>query len=216
MFRGDHRELVRTLNRALGLARELGHPRTGSEHFLLALTDLVGHERALRGAVPRDGAGVEADRETLAVLGLDLDDLPGIVDHPPAREPLLPLGARKARERRARLNPPPGLDARAAYAASLRLALARREREHRREHLALTLVALDPGVAWLLRTAGVDRVALLGDLAARFPPPRRNALLRAERRLGHRARHRDLVRRYERTTGRDVVSGSAVPHLITG
>lgn len=219
MFRGDHPELRRTMGRAPALARGFGHPRTGSEHLLLALADLTGHADALRAAVrevPGDGAGAAADRETLAVLGVDLGDLLGVVDRPPVREPLLPLGARRARERCARPAPPLGLDAQAACAASLRLALARREREHRREHLALTLVALDPGVAWLLATARVDRAALLADLAARFPPPRRNPLLRVERRLGHAVRHRGLVRRYERTTGREVASGSAVPALILG
>lgn len=219
MFR-SHPDLGRTVDRALALARELNHPRTGSEHLLLALADLVGHAEALRDAVarvPEAGAGAAADRETLAVLGLDLDHLLGaVVDQPPTREPLFPLGARQARRRCARLDPPLGLDAQAAYEASLRLALARREREHRREHLALTLVALDPGVAWLLGTARVDRATLLNSLAARFPPPRRNPVLRAERRLGLRVRHRDLVRRYERTTGRDVVSGAAVPALILG
>jgi hypothetical protein len=80
----------------------------------------------------------------------------------------------------ARLTPPLGLDAQAAYAAGLRLALARREREHRPEHLALALIALDSGVAWVLKTANVDRKALLADLAATFPPPRRNPFLTAE------------------------------------
>ena len=48
------------------------------------------------------------------------------------------------------MSPPLGLDAQAVYEASLRLALARREREHRPEHLALALVTLDPGAAWVL------------------------------------------------------------------
>ena len=38
MFRGEHPELGRVLGRALALARDLGHPRVGSEHLLLALT----------------------------------------------------------------------------------------------------------------------------------------------------------------------------------
>jgi hypothetical protein len=116
----------------------------------------------------------------------------------------------------ARLTPPLGLDAQAAYAAALRLALARREREHRPEHLALALIALDPGVAWVLKTANVDRKAVLADLAATFPPPRHNPLLTAERRLALPARHRDLVRRYQRTTGRAVTSADALPALIRG
>jgi hypothetical protein len=136
------------------------------------------------------------------------------VDRPAAREPLFPLGAAEARRRCAALTPPLGLDAQAAYEASLRLALARRERDHRPEHLALVLVAVDPGAAWVLSAAGIDRRALLADLADAFPPPRRNPLLRAERRLGRRSRHHDVVRRYEHTTGRTAVSAAALAALI--
>jgi hypothetical protein len=95
-------------------------------------------------------------------------------------------------------------------------AVARREREHRPEHLALALAALDPGAAWVLTAAGVDAPALLADLATAFPPPRRNPLLRAERRCGQRLRHHDLVRRYQHTTGRTATTGSAVAALIHG
>ena len=122
----------------------------------------------------------------------------------------------KARRRCAHLRPPLGLDAQAAYAASLRLALARCEREHRSEHLALTLVALDPGAAWVLTAAGVDAPALLANLADAFPPPRRNLLLRTERRISRPSRHHDLVRRYQHTTGRTVTYGGAVATLISG
>ncbi|MFE2751823.1 Clp protease N-terminal domain-containing protein [Actinosynnema sp. NPDC059335] len=236
MFRGDHPDLDRALGRAFALALDLRHPRTGSEHLLAALAEgprgTLADVLARHGATPaaiRDaarlaaplGAGGAADRFVLAPLGVDLDRLLGdrgapALDRPARREPLLPLGAAKARRRRAALTPPLGLDARASYAASLRLALARREREHRPEHLALALTALDPGVAWVLETAGVGRAALLADLASTYPPPRRNALLAAERRLGHRVRRRDLVRRYQRTTGRAVTSADALPALIRG
>lgn len=299
MFRGDHPDLHRTIGRALRLALDLGHPRTGSEHLLAALatgpltagphpgpgplTDQPATDRSpTGGSVAADpptgapapaagpapaaepaagpgpapapgsgstpttvaavllrhgatpdairaaahlaaplGAGGAADRAVLAPLGVDLDRLLGrtgapALDRPPGREPLLPLGAAKARRRAAGLTPPLGLDAQASYSASLRLALARRERDHRPEHLALALTALGPGVAWILKAAGVDRAALLADLAATFPPPRRNVLLTVERRLGHRIRHRDLVRRYQRTTGRAVTSADALPALIRG
>ncbi|KOX23527.1 hypothetical protein ADK67_20425 [Saccharothrix sp. NRRL B-16348] len=247
----------RTIGRALALALDLGHPRTGSEHLLAALAAGPLADRTVtggpstgentasapparptaadvlrrHGATPtaiRDaahlaaplGAGGAADRAVLAPIGVDLDRLLGrsapALDRPPGREPLLPFGAAKARRRCARLTPPLGLDAQAAYSASLRLALARREREHRPEHLALALTALDPGVAWVLKTAHVDREALLADLAETFPPPRRNPLLTVERALGHRVRHRDLVRRYQRTTGRAVTSADALPALIRG
>ncbi|GIH95603.1 Clp protease N-terminal domain-containing protein [Planobispora siamensis] len=279
MFRGDHPDLSRTVGRALKLARDLGHPRTGSEHLLLALTAgstvtrgtvtgstvtegtvtegtvtegtvtegtitgsnvtgsnvtgsndavasiLAAHgatEAAIREAVHRAapaGAGAAADRDALAGLGIDLDRLLGAsgaaaLDRPPVREPLFPLGAAKARRRCARMRPPLGLDAQAAYEASLRLALSRRERDHRPEHLALALITLDPGVAWVLSTAGIDRQALLADLAAAFPPPRRNPLLNLERRLARRTRHRDIVRRYQHTTGRTTTSAAALATLI--
>ena len=232
MFRGDHPALTRAMHRGLALARGLGHPRAGSEHLLLALAeaeDAVGAVLARRGvtesavraavrlAAPL-GAGAAADRDTLTPLGLDpfLSRLsPAVLDRPPAREPLFPLGGAAARRRCARLDPPLGLDAQASYEASLRLALARWDRDHRPEHLALVLVALDPGVAWVLAAAGVDPPALLTDLAATFPPPHRNRLLRAERRLGRRSRQHDLVRRYEHTTGRTVTSPTILPTLIT-
>lgn len=231
MFRGEHPDLGRVVGKALELARGLGHPRTGSEHLLLALTMSGGTvaavlgrngvttaavERAARAAEP-GGAGAAADREALAALGIGLDCLSrpagiALLDRSPVHEPLLPLGAAAARQRCARLDPPCGLDAQAAYQASLRLALARREREHRPEHLALALLALDPGVAWAL--ADVDLRALITALATAFPSPQRNPLLRAERRLGQRWRHRDIVRRYQHTTGRTATAGPALAAVI--
>ncbi|WP_410614669.1 Clp protease N-terminal domain-containing protein [Amycolatopsis sp. lyj-109] len=219
MFQGDHPAVGRVMRRASGLARELGHPRVGSEHLLLALTEgplsgLGGVEQVVRRAAP-DGAGAAADREALAALGVDLGPLPGVLaDRPPATEQLFPLGAGKTRRRCARAVPPIGLDLQAAYGASLRLALARREREHRVEHLALALVALDPGAEWVMRAAGADRRDLLARLASAFPPPRRNRLLRAERRVGCRSRCRDIVRRYQHTTGRTVVAPAALTALV--
>ncbi|MEV7098837.1 Clp protease N-terminal domain-containing protein [Amycolatopsis sp. NPDC051045] len=219
MFRGDHPAVGQVFRRAGELAREFGHARVGSEHLLLALTEgsltgLAGIERAVRLAAP-DGAGVAADREALTVLGIDLGSLPAeLADRPPVREPLLPFGVARVRQRCARAKPPVGLDVQAAYGASLRLALARREREHRVEHVALALVALDPGADWVMRTAGADRRALLARLASAFPPPRRHPLLRAERRVGCRSRCRDIVRRYQHTTGRMAVAPSALAALV--
>ncbi|GIF69297.1 hypothetical protein Ais01nite_73320 [Asanoa ishikariensis] len=139
MFRGDQPELRRVLSRAMTHARDLGHYRVGGEHLLLALTTagcdvstvLTEHGataaaigEAVSLAAPA-GAGAAADREALATLGVDLDRLlavsgPGLLDQPPAREPLLPFGAAKARRRCAQLSPPLGLDAQAIYEASLR------------------------------------------------------------------------------------------------
>jgi hypothetical protein len=235
MFRGDHPELVKVLGSAVALARNFGHPRAGSEHLLLALTAgsgtipavLARHgateamvQEAVRLAAPA-GAGAAVDRDVLAPFGVDVDRLLDVsgtrsLDRPPSRKPLLPLGTTKARRRCAQMSPPLGLDAQAAYEASLRLALARRERDHRPDHLALVLVALDPGVAWVLTSAGVDRGVLLDELAVTFPPPRRNRLLRAERRVGQGIRSHDLVRRYEHTTGRTSTAGAAIAELISG
>lgn len=235
MFRGDHPELSRALGSGLAAARELGQPRAGSEHLLLGLSlasrrvsaVLAGHgaTAGVIGAAVREagplGAGAAADRDALAPLGIDLAHIlarvsPAVLDRVTSREPILPLGAARARRRCARLRPPLGLDAQAAYAASLRLALARKEREHRAEHLALALAALDPGVCWLLRVSGVPRSALLAGLAATFPPPERGRLLAADRRLGLRHRRNELIRRYQRSTGRPVTSPAAVAPLITG
>ncbi len=235
MFRGDDPDLRRSVLRALALARACGHPRAGSEHLLLALAagrgPLAGllashgatrqalHAAACAAAVA--GAGAASARDVLATLGIDLDEVLGssgtaVLDRPPGRAPLFPVGSRSARRRCSQLSPPLGLDAQAAYEASLRLALARRERAHRAEHLALALLAIDPGIAWTLASAGVDSRVLLSCLAARFPPPRRNRPLRAERRLGRRLRHRVIVARYQHLTGRGASAGAAIAMLITG
>lgn len=221
--------------RARALARALGHSRVGSEHLLLALSSAGGslgvvlgtsgaNEAAIRTAMRRAtplGAAAAADRDTLMPFGVDMDAFlarlgPSFLDQPAGSEPLLPFGAAAARRRCLRLTPPLGLDAQATYEASLRLALARRDRDHRPGHLALALVALDPGVGWMLDNAGIDAAALLAELARNFPPPHRNRLLRAERRAGRRLRHHDIVQRYQRTTGRTVTTGGAVATLIAG
>jgi hypothetical protein len=239
MFRNDETGPDGVVRRGLALARDLGHPRVGSEHLLLALIAdggpvagvLARHGvtatavRAAACAAAPGGAGAAADRSVLAAIGVDLDRVlanrgltggaAGALERPVGRRPVFPLGGAAARRRAARLKPPLGSDVRAAYEASLRLALARRERQHRPEHLALALVALDPGIGWVLAAAGVPAPALLAGLAAAFPPPRRNALLRAERHLGRRSRHQDIVRRYQRQTGRTAAAGLAVAALIT-
>lgn len=234
MFRGDQPELARVLVRARTRARDLGHPRVGSEHLLLALAEAgsVTPVLAARGATTAAiqdvvcraapaGAGAAADRELLSTLGIDIDRLlhtsvPRSADVAPPREPVFPLGGSGARRRCARMSPPIGLDAQAVHAASLQLALARAERDHRSEHLLLALLTLDPGADWALRAANVPVRALLGDVAQAFPPPRRNVLLRAERSLGQRSRRQHLLRRYQDTTGRTAPAGTAISALIVG
>ncbi|PPK62044.1 Clp protease N-terminal domain-containing protein [Actinokineospora auranticolor] len=223
MFQGDHHSLTRVMRAAGTTARRFAHPRVGSEHLVLALTTVdtpVADALAAHGItegvltpvvreVGDHGAGAAADREMLAPLGVDVAGLLPVsaLDRPLGREPLFPLAAARARERAARAAPPIGLDAQAAYAASLRLALARRERAHRPEHLALVLAGVDPGAAWTITQVGISPAALHDALAGAFPPPRRNPLLRLERHLGSHRRRLDLLRRYHRTTGR-------VPHTL--
>jgi len=89
MFRGDDPELSRTIGRAWATARDLGHPRVGTEHLLLALAtgggavaDLLGAHgvtadairEAARAAGP-GGAAAAADREILAPLGVKVNDV---------------------------------------------------------------------------------------------------------------------------------------------
>lgn len=173
--------------------------------------------RGLNG-LGADGLGL--DGRGLDGLGLDGLGLEGLVsaawlDRPAGRQPVFPLGARRSRQRCARMSPRLGLDAQAVWAASLRLALARRERQHRPEHLALALITLDPGAAWILARIDASRTALAADLADAFPPPRRQLLLRADRRLGQRARARDLIHRYQRLTGRTATDSPAITALIS-
>lgn len=112
------------------------------------------------------------------------------------------------------MNPPLGLDAQAAYEASLRLALGRRDREHRPEHLAVALVALDPGVAWMVRDAGLDAGPLVADLIHAFFGPGRSRPSRLPR---HRARRRAdaIARRYGRTCGRTPAPTAALATILS-
>lgn len=133
MFGGDDARLSRVMGLAFRSAWELGHPRVGSEHLLLALSlagGCVGDVLARHGATPAaleravravgpTGAGAAADRHLIAVLGVDLDRLPealdaSVWDRPPPREPRFPLGVHGARRRCARTSPPLGIDAQAA------------------------------------------------------------------------------------------------------
>ena len=224
MFGGDLAEVGETLGDACGTARSLGSRWVGSEHLLLALSrrndDLGGLLRAagvtpgrIEGVLARPGiqpAAIEAERAALAVLGVELDEVrrraesglgAGVLDPRPGRPPLLPFGGRRAREWAARHRPPIGPDVQAIYEASLRLALARRETHHRIEHLALSMLTLDRGTAWLLDQVGADREALETAVHRRFPLPVRNGVLRLDRRLGWGSRRRDIARRFATTSG---------------
>ncbi len=165
MFERDTAAVSAVFDRAAVSACRLGQPRVGVEHLLIALAEaddplaevLARHgatrkvlEGAAISAAPL-GAGAAADCGCLGALGVDVAGLAGTgaarwMDRDIGRRPIFPLGARRSARRCAQMRPPLGLDAQAAYDASLRLALARREDRHRPEHLAMALVSLDPGV----------------------------------------------------------------------
>jgi hypothetical protein len=233
MFRGDDDRLRHVLMDSFAAARDLGQPRVGSEHLLLALSRDGGpvgemlrrHHAsadelrvALRAAAPL-GAGAAADRDLLDVLAVDLDGLLDTcsvapLDRPIGRQPFLPLQSRQERQRCAHLEPPLGLDALAGYEAGLRLAIARRERWYRPEHLGQVLISLDPGIAWVFAFIGVDRERLFQDLAARFPPPTPRGAAHARRRFTSRSGSRAVIRRYENLVGRKALDAEAIFDLI--
>jgi hypothetical protein len=212
MFRGDTGQLSITMWAAAEAAERLGHPEPRSEHLLMALaagTTEAGAflrrqgvgaamiERVITqpGVAP---ASIEVDRELLESVGVDLNGLlasAGAAALAPrsGKRPLFPLGRKRQWVGSA--------DFRAAYEASLRLALARMEREHRPEHLLIALLAFDRGCAWLLSQVGVDRLRLQWAAKLEFPPPHRNAFIRAARHGTWNRRYRAIVRRYENTSG---------------
>lgn len=209
MFQGDTRQLGAVLLRAHRVSRRLGHSSTRGEHLLLALCDdidlLSGLKGPIEAVITRPGvapAAIEADRALLASVGVDLDELLAgagaeALEPRSGRPPLLPLGGKKAWSS----GGPVSSDFRAAYEASLRLALARMERDHRPEHLLMALLAFDRGCAWLLGQCDSDHEALAAAVQEKFPPPRRNAFLRAARSSIWKRRYRDITRRYENTSG---------------
>jgi ATP-dependent Clp protease ATP-binding subunit ClpA len=212
MFRGDTAALKMTMCAAAKAAKRLGHGQPRSEHLLLALCEgSTAVARTLRehgvtattveGFITRPGvapAALEADRALLASVGVDLDELlaeagPGALAPRSGKPPLLPLGGRR--------NGWGAADYRAAYEASLRLALARMERDHRPEHLLIALLDFDRGCAWLLERCGADPGRLRAAAQEEFPPPRRNAFIRAARSGTWKRRYKAIVRRYENTAG---------------
>lgn len=233
MFKGDEPAVGMVFRRAVGSARRLGHPRVGVEHLLVGLAGgddvlaevLARHgatcdalEETARAAAPL-GAGAAAGAESPALIGVDLDRLllsgePRSLDRLVRRQPLFPLGSGSARRRCAGWDPPLGPDAQGAYEASLRLALARSERCHRTEHVAMVLASLDPGIDWVLAQLGTDRRGLLQDLERTFPPPQRSSMLRGARSLLRSTRQRDLVRRYQRTTGRSPIGPADLASFV--
>ncbi len=225
MFKGDTVELSDTLKDACSQGRRLGHRRVGSEHVLLALSNADGTVgRILReaGVTPeavlsvigraRVGpAVVEADRAALRSIRLDDHALredaieqfgPEVFDpRPRGRRPLLPLGARRAERLCAAMRPPIGHDAQALYEASLRLALARRDRGHDLHHLLLAMLWVDRGVSWLIGELGVDRASLRSAVDTAFPLRRANLLMHIERQLAWQHRSWQIRRRYMLRTG---------------
>lgn len=169
---------------------------------------------AVSSLIVRPGIGpaaVEADRAALRAVGIDDGPLrevtmkrfgPQVFDPRPGGRYLFPLGARRAEQRCAAIHPPIGHDAQALYEASLRYALARRDRRHDVHHLLLAMLALDRGVAWVLDELTVDQALLRSATERAFPLRRGHLLMRTERRLAWRTRNRLIAQRYLlRTSG---------------
>ena len=116
MFRGDDPSLRAVMACASVAARNLGHPRVDSEHLPLALAQADGaiafvlarhgaKAYALREAVQAagpQGAGMAADHDALAPLGVRLAATLSPTEQPVGRSPLFPLGAERAAARRGR------------------------------------------------------------------------------------------------------------------
>jgi ATP-dependent Clp protease ATP-binding subunit ClpA len=184
------------VQRALADARRLAHRRMGSEHLLLALVAAEGPTAILfhaRGATPErveeevtrlaaEPGGIEADRDVLAAIGIDLDEVRarveaafgvGALDRGSTRRPLLFVGRRRAAWLCEQVRPPVGRDAQAVLESSLRVSLARGERHVGLEHVGLALLARSgDGVAMVLDRLGVRSDELAGAIVDRYPPRR--------------------------------------------
>jgi ATP-dependent Clp protease ATP-binding subunit ClpA len=201
------RQLVQ---RAMADARRLAHRRMGSEHLLLALVAAEAPTAALfhaGGATPeRVEAAVarvattpdpiDADRDLLAAIGIDLDEVRaraeaafgvGALDRGATRRPRLYFGRRRAAWLCERARPPVARDAQAVLESSLRVSLARGERHVGLEHVGLALLArAGDGAAGVLDHLGVDRDELAAAIVDRYPPRRRPRRARAGRARGGR------------------------------
>jgi hypothetical protein len=194
---------------ALEEARRLAHQRMGSEHLLLALVGAAAPTAALfraRGATPErveqalvglaEPEGFEADRDALASIGIDLDEVrsrveaafgAGALDRRATRRPLLFFGRRRAAWICEQARPPIGRDAQAVWESSLRKALGRGERHVGLEHLGLALLAHPgDGVARAMDHLGIDRDELAGAITDRYPPRRQPRRVRGGRSRGRR------------------------------
>jgi hypothetical protein len=203
----EARQLVQ---RATAEARRLAHRRIGSEHLLLALVAAEAPTAALfraAGATPErveaalhrlagEPVGIDADRDVLAAIGIDLDEVRarveaafgvGALDRGAARRPLLFLGRRRAAWLCEQVRPPVARDAQAVLASSLRVSLARGERHVGLEHVGLALLAHPgDGVATVLDRLGVGGDALAVAIVDRYPPRRAPRRVRGGRPRGGR------------------------------
>jgi ATP-dependent Clp protease ATP-binding subunit ClpA len=178
MFERFTTQARQAVHLALSEARVLGASRIGTEHLLLGLA----HGRSGAAADALRAAGVDAtrlrtltvaqpdsaplDADSLAVLGIDLDEVrraaeaafgPGALDRP-ARSP----GSPTTRFRMTQ-------DAKDAIASGLRVAQGRHDHEVTSGHLLAGLIDQGDNEALrLLAAAGVDPAALRADVISRL------------------------------------------------
>jgi ATP-dependent Clp protease ATP-binding subunit ClpA len=178
MFERFAAQTRQTVHLALSEARVLGASRIGTEHLLLGLAhgrsgpaaDALKAVRldaaALRKRVAEHGETEPLDADSLAVLGIDLDQVrraaeaafgPGALDRP-AR----PTAARTTR---ARMTPA----AKQAMACALRVAQSRHDSSLTPGHLLIGIIDQgDNQALGMLTAAGVDPATLRADALRRM------------------------------------------------
>ena len=178
MFERFTTQARQTVQLALSEARVLGASRIGAEHLLLGLA----HGRSGPAADALRGAGLEVrglrelaagqpaaaplDADSLALLGIDLDQVrraaeaafgPGALDRPARSEPTATTRARMTAE------------SKEALTLALRLAKTRGDNEISSGHLLAGIIDQgDNGALRLLTAADVDPAALRADALRRM------------------------------------------------
>jgi ATP-dependent Clp protease ATP-binding subunit ClpA len=177
MFERFTKQARQAVHSALGESHRAGAPRIGCEHLLIGLAHgrpgpagdalaEVGLDVARLRALLPGGSAVPLDADSLALLGIDLDQVrrvaesafgPGALDQP--------SGRRGAGGSRARM----GADGKKALELALRVAQQRRDNELTCGHLLVGIIDQgDNRALRMLAAAQVDAAALRADVLRRM------------------------------------------------